>query len=74
VLYLRTSTVYGDFREVRHWKELTRSNLCLMANPVNNSFQEQVASMDWNMQVIAIGGDLGWLGEGTASALGGGFY
>lgn len=58
--------------EVRHWKELTRSSLCLIATPVSNSFQEQIASMDWKMLVVSIGGDIGWMGNGVASAHGGG--
>ena len=58
--------------EVHHWKGLSRSSLCLMAAPVSTSFQEQIAAMDWKMLVVPIGGDLGWLGDGTAPANGGG--
>lgn len=58
--------------EVRHWKGLTRSRLCLIAIPVSTSFQEQIAAMDWKMLTVSIGGNLGWLGDGAASARGGG--
>lgn len=58
--------------EVHHLKSLTRSRLCLIANPVSTSFQEQVAAMDWKVQVIPIGGDLIWLGDGSVPARGGG--
>ncbi len=58
--------------EVRGWKGLTRSRLCLIASPVSTSLQEQIAAMDWTVEVVSIGGDLGWLGDEAAPALGGG--
>ena len=53
--------------EVRQWKELTQSRMCLIANPVSNSVQEQLAGMDWSTLVISIGGDFGWLGAEGAT-------
>jgi acyl-coenzyme A synthetase/AMP-(fatty) acid ligase len=62
----------ATFPEVQHWKELTKSRLCLVANPVSNSFQEKIASLDWDMLVISIAGDLSWLGDGCVPPCGGG--
>ena len=53
--------------EVRQWKELTQSHMCLTANPVSNSVQVQLADMDWNILTISIGGNFDWLGVGTAA-------
>lgn len=58
--------------EVLQWKELTQSHMCLTANPINNSVQEQLIDMEWNTLVISIGSGFDWLGAGTATPCGGG--
>ena len=58
--------------EVRQWRELTQSRLCLMASPVSNSVQEQLAGMEWNTLTISIGGDFGWVGTDSAMPCEGG--
>lgn len=58
--------------EVRHWKALTRSRLCLIAAPVSTLFQEQIAAMDWKVLTVSIGDDFEWMGNEVAPARGGG--
>ncbi|HQS58869.1 MAG: hypothetical protein B7Y56_12585 [Gallionellales bacterium 35-53-114] len=58
--------------EVSHWKDLTHARLCLIASPVTNSLKEQIDKMDWKLLHVSIGGNLGWLGEGSAASCVGG--
>jgi acyl-CoA synthetase (AMP-forming)/AMP-acid ligase II len=58
--------------EVRHWKELTRASMCLLAIPVSTSLKIQITDMDWKVLTISIGGKLNWIGEGTAPKCSGG--
>ena len=52
--------------EVRQWKELTQSHMCLIASPVSNSVKVQIADMEWNTLFIPIGGDFEWMGDSTS--------
>ena len=58
--------------EVSQWKELTKSHICLTADPVTNSVQDQLINMDWKVLVISIGGDFDWLGSDTITSNSGG--